>query len=151
MRYSCSVTIDLPRELVLELFDSSENLAKWQNGLKSMDHLEGEPGQIGAKSKLTYDMNGRSVEMIEKVIHRDLPDELSFAYETKGVWNSCVNTFTDLGPETTVWRMDNEFRCSGFMKLMTWVAPFAFKKQTLADMNRFKEFAESTRTEQATL
>ena len=35
MRYSCSVTIGLPRERVLELFDSSENLAKWQNGLKS--------------------------------------------------------------------------------------------------------------------
>ena len=144
MKYTCDVTINLPRDRVLELFDSTENLKKWQNGLKAFEHLEGEPGQQGAKSKLIYDMNGREIEMIETVINRDLPDELSFAYESKGVWNSCVNLFNDLSPDATEWRMDNEFRCKGLMKLMTALAPGMFKRQTMKDMSRFKDFAENS-------
>lgn len=38
--------------------------------------------------------------------------------------------------------MDNEFKRTGFMKLLTTFMPGSFKKQTLADMKRFKEFAE---------
>ena len=145
MRYTCSVTIDLPREKVIELFDSTENLYKWQDGLKSVEHLEGEPGQPGAKSRLTYDMRGREVQMTEAVINRDLPDELSFVYESRNVWNSCVNTFVDMAPGITEWKMESEFRCGGMMKLMTLLAPGAFKKQTLKDMNRFKSFAEGAK------
>lgn len=143
MKYTSMVTIGLPRDKVLELFDSTEHLQKWQNGLRSFEHLGGDPGQIGATSRLIYDMNGRVVEMKETVIHRDLPDELSFTYEAKGVWNSCVNRFVEVGPDATRWEMDNEFRCTGFMRLLTTLLPGSFRKQTLADMNRFKEFAEA--------
>ncbi|MBT3274038.1 MAG: SRPBCC family protein [Spirochaetales bacterium] len=143
MKYSCSIVIELPRERVIELFDSTENLSKWQVGFISMDHLEGEPGELGAKSKLVYDMNGKQLEMIETVINRDLPDELSFAYDTKGVWNSCVNKFKDHSPERTEWTMENEFRGTGFMKLLTLLMPGMFKRQTMKDMQRFQEFAES--------
>jgi uncharacterized membrane protein len=142
MKYTSSVTIDLPRDRVLELFDSQENLYKWQQGLKSFEHIEGEPGQTGAVSRLVYDMKGRSVEMTERITNRNTPDELSFTYDAKGVWNSCINRFVELSPESTRWEMDNEFRCSGFMKLLTTFMPGSFKKQTLADMNRFRVFAE---------
>ena len=101
MKYVSSVTIDLPREKVLEIFDSTENIKKWQNGLKTFEHIDGDPGQVGATSRLVYDMNGRTVEMTEKVIHRDLPDELSFTHEAKGVWNSSVNRFVEIGADVT--------------------------------------------------
>ena len=52
MKYTVEIEIDLPRERVIELFDSTENCFKWQKGLLSFDHLSGEPGQPGAKSKL---------------------------------------------------------------------------------------------------
>jgi hypothetical protein len=142
MQYSCSVTIGLPRDRVIHLFDSTDNLHKWQNGLKSFEHVDGKPGQEGAKSRLTYEMNGRKVEMVETVTCRNLPDELAFVYEAKGVWNNCVNKFTALSPESTRWDMDNEFKCTGFMKLLTTFMPGSFKKQTMADMHRFKAFAE---------
>ena len=144
MTYTCSVQIALSRDKVTELFDSTENLMAWQPGLKTFENLEGEPGQSGARSKMVYDMNGKTVEMIETVINRDLPDELSFVYEADKVWNRCVNRFDDLSPDVTTWEMESEFRCKGFMKLMTILMPGAFKKQTLADMKRFKEFAERT-------
>ena len=142
MKYSSSVTIQLPRDKVLELFDSTENLYKWQQGLKSFEHLDGDPGQEGASSRMVYDMNGRTVEMTEKVFRRNLPDELSFTYEAKSVWNSCENKFVEISTDTTRWDMENEFKCTGFMRIITALMPGSFKKQTLADMNRFKQFAE---------
>ena len=42
--FTVEIDIDLPREKVLEQFDSTENLFKWQNGLQSFDHVSGEPG-----------------------------------------------------------------------------------------------------------
>ncbi|MFT5053779.1 MAG: hypothetical protein ACI97X_000799 [Oceanospirillaceae bacterium] len=58
MQFSCSVEIALPLARVIELFDNSDNLMKWQDGLVSFEHLEGEPGKPGAKSKLVF-QNGK--------------------------------------------------------------------------------------------
>ena len=49
MKYTTQVEINLPRKRVIELFDNSENLKKWQEGLISFDHIEGEAGKEGAK------------------------------------------------------------------------------------------------------
>ena len=143
MKYTCEVIIELPRDRVLELFDSTENLQKWQTGLKSFEHLEGTPGEPGAKMRLVYDMKGRTTEMVETVTARNLPDGLTFTYEAKGVWNECENKFVDNGNGGTRWVMDSEFRCKGFMALLTLLAPGMFKKQTSSEMKKFKNFAES--------
>ena len=44
MKYTCEITIDLPRERVVEIFDDSEKLPKWMPGLKRFEHLSGDPG-----------------------------------------------------------------------------------------------------------
>ena len=93
MKYRTEVTINVPRERVIELFDSRENMYKWQEGLQSFEHLEGEPGQPGAKMKLDYDNNGRKIEMVETITARKLPDEFSAIYEATNVWNLNENFF----------------------------------------------------------
>jgi uncharacterized protein YndB with AHSA1/START domain len=144
MRYTCEVTIDLPRERVVELFDDPENLAKWQPGLQSVELIGGEEGQPGAQSRLVYDEKGRRVEMVETIDVRSLPDEFSATYEAKGVWNWSANRFFEEGSNVTRWVMENEFKFKGLMTLMGILMPGVFRKQTLGDMNRFKAFAEST-------
>ena len=52
MKYTREVVIDLPRDRVIELFDDADNLPKWQEGLQRFEHVSGEPGQPGAKSRL---------------------------------------------------------------------------------------------------
>ena len=142
MKYRTEVRINLPRERVLELFDSRENMYKWQDGLQSDEHLEGEPGHPGAKLKLVYDNNGRVIEMVETITVRNLPDEYSAIYEAKNVWNLNENFFHAEGDQTR-WVNDTEFRCQGLMRLMTTFLPGMFKKQTLKSMNDFKAFAEA--------
>ena len=142
MKYTTEVHIHLPRKRVIELFDSTENLYKWQPGLQSFDHLEGDPGQEGAKSHLKYKMGKRDLEMVETIVARNLPDSFAATYETKGVWNRMDNEFIDKGEHETLWRTTSEFKCTGFMRLMAVFMPGMFKKQTRKSMQDFKAFAE---------
>ena len=143
MKYSVEVTIDLPRSRVIELFDSAENLVKWQSGLVQFEPVSGEPGQPGAVSRLVYDERGRRVEMTETITVRNLPDEFSGIYEAKGVRNWVSNRFYEENSDRTRWVLETEFKFSGLMAIMSLFMRGSFVKQTLDDMNRFKAFAES--------
>ena len=91
LNYTVEIEINSPREKVIELFDNSDNLMKWQTGLKRFDHISGIPGEEGAKSRLTYIENGRELEMTETIIKKELPEKFSALYEAKGVKNKISN------------------------------------------------------------
>ena len=143
MRYQIEIILNLPRDRVIELFDSFENLKEWQEGLISHEHLSGEPGQTGAKTKLLYDMGKRRVKMIETIITRKMPDEFSATYDASGVHNIVRNFFHDQG-DTTRWVLDSDFQFHGYMRIMSLFMPSSvFKKQTRQSMGSFKNFAEN--------
>lgn len=142
MKYTVEIDILLPRERVIELFDNTDNMYKWQPGLVSFEHIEGEPGQEGAKSRLKYKMGKREIEMIETITKRDLPNEFTGTYEANGVWNEVQNLFKEENG-VTKWTSHNEFRCTGFMKILMWLMPSSFKKQSLNYLKDFKKFAEN--------
>jgi uncharacterized membrane protein len=143
MKYSCEVTIGLPRQRVVELFDNPDNMSKWMPGLQSFEHLSGEQGQPGATSRLVFEQGGKRMEMVETVVSRNLPDEFSGRYETKGVKNDMVNRFYEEEPEKTRWVTETEFAFTGPMKLMAPMMKGSFSKQTQEFMDRFKQFAET--------
>ena len=142
MHYSVTVEINLPRERVIELFDNPDNIPHLQPSLLSFTHLTGEAGQAGATSELKYQMGKREITMIETITERNLPDVFSGTYETKGVWNQVSNHFVELNGKT-MWTMNTVFKCTGMLRIMAWLMPGMFKKQTTADMLSFKAFAES--------
>lgn len=142
MKYNCEIRIDVPRHKVIEFFDSFENMKHWQEGLVSYEHLEGQAGHPGAKTRLKYKMGKRELEMVETITVRNLPDEFSGTYEAKGVWNEVKNYFLEDGDKTH-WKTDNEFRFLNVtMKIMGWLMPGAFKKQSMKYLEDFKRFAE---------
>ena len=143
MKYSCTVMIDRPIAEVIDKFDSTENLHNWQPTLKATEHLSGEPGQPGAKMKLTYDQRGRDMFMVETINDRSFPTSFSATYEAPGVVNPCVNRFEDLGNQTR-WTMDTEFRFSGFMAIISLFMRGAFPRETQKMMDQFKSWVEST-------
>ena len=143
MKYTCHVDINKPVDEVVRLFDNPENLRHWQPGLLSYEHLEGEPGTEGARAKMHYKMGKRDVEMIETIMYRNFPDAMKCTYEANGVLNIQETRFEPIDNERTRYTSENEFQLKGFMKLMGWLMPGAFKKQTLKFMNQFKSYAES--------
>lgn len=101
MKYTVEVDIQIPREKVIELFDSTENMYKWQPGLVSFEHESGTVGEVGAKSRLLYKMGKREIEMLETITVKNFPDEFSGTYEAKGVWNEVKNFFHEVDTDTT--------------------------------------------------
>ena len=144
MKYSSEIIIDLPREEVIRILDNAENMKHWQRGLISFKHLEGIPGKEGAKMELAYKMGKREVVLVETIIKNNFPDELHANYDTKGVHNAQRNYFHEIGPSQTKWVSESEFEFAGFgMKIMGFLMPGAFKKQSLKYLTDFKHFAES--------
>lgn len=142
MKYNVELDIDLPVSQVIQLFDSTENMYKWMEGLQSFEALEGTPGEVGAKSKMLFKTGKREIEMVETITAKNLPQEFSATYEAGSVWNLVQNKFQPKGENQTRYISVQEFRFKGFMKLMGMLMPGAFKKQTLSHMNDFKAFAE---------
>lgn len=142
MKYTCEITIDLPRDRVLELFDDPENLKHWQTGLQSFEPVSGTPGQPGAKSRLVYRMGDRDVVMIETITRRNLPETFDGTYEAKNVHYTVRNRFTKKGRQT-IWTLESEYKFRGLMRIVALLMGGAFRKQTEKFMRQFKEFAES--------
>jgi hypothetical protein len=142
MKYTIETEINLPIARVVELFDDPENLKHWQPGLVSFEPISGTPGQPGAKSRLKYKMGKRDIEMIETITVRNLPDEFSGTYEAKGVFNIVKNYFKPISESKTKYINENEFQFKGFMKLIGFLMPGAFRKESEKYLLQFKEFAE---------
>lgn len=143
MQYKLETTINKPINEVVKLFDSVDNLYKWMEGLEKFEHISGKPGEVGAKSRLTFQMGKRKMVMIETIQKKDLPREFTGSYEAKGVYNIVRNKFEKISENQTKYINENEFMFdSFFMKLFGIIAPGLFKKQSMKYLNDFKKFAE---------
>lgn len=142
MKYDCRIEINKPINKVVELFDDPNNLHKWMDGLKSIEHLEGIKGEPGAKSKFIFERKGKKTEMIGTIISRNLPDEFSGTYDMTGVHNIQRYRFQKIDENKTMYISESEFQFKGVMKWME-IMSFAFKKQTMKFMENFKQFVEN--------
>lgn len=143
MRYTLEMELPLLREKVVALFADPANFPEWQDSLVSYEPASGVPGQEGATAKMVHNFGSRRVEMKEIIESNNLPDELTVVYEAKGAWNRVVYRFVEKGPGETLWIFDTEFRCSGILRVMAFLMPGMFKKASLKDMRRFKNFVQS--------
>ena len=143
--FTVEMEIDLPRDRVIELFDNPDNLYKWQTGLQSFEHISGQPGHPGAKSRLVYLHGKQKIELIETVTERNLPDEFNGRYELQGGTNTLRNRFIELGPHRTKWESTCEYHFKSFgLKLMGFFCPGVFRRQNLRFLQNFKMFAEES-------
>lgn len=143
MKYSCEVIIDRPLEEVITKLDNPENMKHWQKGLIGYEFVNGEPGKSGSQMRLDYKMGKRSISMTETIVKNNFPNEFHANYDAKGVHNVQENYFEALSDSRTKWKSDSEFQFQSFgMKLMGWLMPKAFKKQSMNYLNDFKAFVE---------
>jgi uncharacterized membrane protein len=141
--YTVSIDIDVPRDLVIELFDDVDHLPKWQTGLLSFECVSGEQGQNGAVSKLVFQNGARRIEMTETITNRDLPDAFDGTYEWSGGRNTLKNRFTALDADRTRWESTCDYEFSSFkMKMMGKLFAGTFREQNLKFMRNFKAFCE---------
>lgn len=143
MKYTAEIEINKPNDRVIELFDKPDNMYKWMGGLQSFDPAGGSTGQPGAKLKQAFKMGKRDIEMTETISARNLLHEFTGNYEAKAVFNIKKNSFQKMDDNNTRYISEQEFKCTGFMKCITFLMPGAFKKQSMKHLSSFKNSAES--------
>lgn len=143
MKFSLNILINKPLDKVVNAFDNPDNLLKWMDGLQSIETIEGEPGKVGAKSKMFFKMGKREVEMIETIKRIKFPHLFVATYEAKGVFNVIENVFEKVEGNVTRYTTLQEFRFKGIMKIIAFLFPRSFKKQSYKYLEDFKNFIES--------
>lgn len=143
MKYTTEILIALPREEFIKKLDNPDNMKHWMRGLVSYELISGTPGEEGAQMTMKFKMGKRDMEMVETIITRNMPEEFHATYDAKGVHNIQKNYFKKENGQTR-WISESEFQFEAFgMKLMAFLMPGAFKKQSKQYANDFKNFAEN--------
>lgn len=145
MKFKLELTINKPHAEVWKAFDNPQNMGKWQPSLKKVEPVSGIQGRPGAVSKLTYEENGREFSLIERVTHRDEPNQLDGIYENEFADNPVKNSFITKGESETIWRLEATYKFKTLlMKILGPVMKKNFIIRTQKDMERFKEFVENS-------
>ena len=144
MKYTTEITVNVPLDEFINKMDRVENLKHWQRGLVSAEHISGDPGELGAKMKLIYKFGKRNMELLETITKRNFPNEFHANYTTKSMHNIQRNYFEKTKDGFTKWTTRSEFLPLNLvMRIMLFIMPSAFKKQSLKYMQDFKNFAEN--------
>ncbi len=143
MKYSCSVTINLPIDKTVVLWNDENNFKEWQDGFKSIELLSGFKNTKGAKSKILFE-GKMKMELLETIISNNLPDAKVGLYEHIHMTNTQTSRFIEMDEHTTQYISEVEYiNFNGILiKLMAKLFPSKFKSQSQKWMNQFKEFAE---------
>ncbi|WCO02762.1 SRPBCC family protein [Psychroserpens ponticola] len=144
MLYTTEIIVKVPLDAFVKKMNNIDNKKHWQRGLQSTEHISGNPGDLGSKIKLNYKYDKRDMEIIETITKNDFPNKFCATYKTKGMNNIQKNHFKETEEGFTKWTSTNEFTPLSFsMRVMLFLMPRAFKKQSLKYMQDFKNFAEN--------
>ncbi len=143
LKYTCEIKINRGRDEVIEKFDNIDNMKYWMKGFQSYDVISGVSGEVGCEAKMTFQIGKRKIEMIETITVKDLPREFSGTYDANGVHNVVKNYFDEIDENTTLYKTYQEFHFTGFMKIIGFLFPSAFKKQSMKYLTDFKYFVEN--------
>lgn len=144
MKYTTEIKVNIPLDEFIKKMDSVENMKHWQRGFIAAEHISGIPGELGSKMKLKYLFGKRKMHLIETITKRNFPREFHASYTTESMSNLQQNYFEKTNEGFTKWTSKSEFLPLNLvMRIMLFMMPRTFKKQSLKYMQDFKDFAEN--------
>ena len=145
MKFTCTVTINQPRDKVVNYFINPEYLGEYQEGFLRKVEVSGEAQQKGAVAKMYYKMGKGEMELTETVLENKLPDYFYAQYHHKHTDNTMKTMFTEVDANATKVSSEIDYTAlRGVMvKVMAFLAPSFFKKQVQKWLNNLKTFAET--------
>ena len=148
VKYTEEIEINANIDTVVALFDNPYNMQKYMDGIESYTVLSGNLREVGTKAEIvaTYiekDVVKRRIVMIEEIITNNLPEEKKVTYTSDEVYNIVTNRIIKISDNKTKFINEQEFQFKGFMKVMGFFMPNAFKQQSRIYLKNFKEFVEN--------
>ena len=123
-------------------------MKEYMQGIESYTVLSGNIREVGAKAELIFsyieeDVVKRKIIMIEEVLTNNLPEEKKVTYTADAVYNIVTNKLIKISDNKTKFINEQEFEFKGYMKVMGFFMPSAFKQQSRIYLENFKNFVES--------
>ena len=143
IKYTEEIEINTNIDTVIALFDNPYNMQEYMEGIESYKVVEGNIREVGAKAEMTVLMGEKKIIMIEEIITNNLPEQKKVTYTADAVYNIVTNKFIKVSENKTKFINEQEFEFKGFMKIIGFFMPSAFKKQSRVYLKDFKEFAEN--------
>jgi len=143
IKYTEEIEINTNIDTVIALFDNPYNIQKYMEGIESYKIVEGNVREVGAKAEMIVLMGEKKIIMIEEIITNNLPKEKTLTYTSDAVYNIVTNKFIKVSNNKTKFINEQEFEFKGFMKIIGFFMPSAFKKQSRVYLKDFKKFAEN--------
>tara|TARA_X000001036_G_scaffold372886_1_gene360528 strand:+ start:61 stop:570 length:510 start_codon:yes stop_codon:yes gene_type:complete len=143
IKYTEEIEINTNIDTVIALFDNPYNMQEYMEGIESYKVVEGNIREVGAKAEMTVLMGEKKIIMIEEIITNNLPEQKKVTYTADAVYNIVTNKFIKVSENKTKFINEQEFEFKGFMKIIGFFMPSAFKKQSRVYLKDFKKFAEN--------
>ena len=143
IKYTEEIEINTNIDTVITLFDNPYNMQKYMDGIESYKIVEGNIREVGAKAEMIVLMGEKKIIMIEEIITNNLPEEKKVTYTADGVYNIVTNKFERISDNKTKFINEQEFEFKGYMKVIGFFMPSAFKQQSRIYLQDFKEFSEN--------
>ena len=148
IKYTEEIEINSNIDTVITLFDNPYNMKEYMEGIESYTVLNGNIKEAGTTSELIvnyieHDGVKHKIVMIEEIITNNLPEEKKVTYTANGVYNIVTNSFIRITDDKTKFINEQEFEFKGYMKVMGFFMPSAFKEQSRVYLQNFKEFVEN--------
>ena len=143
IKYTEEIEINSNIDTLIILFDNPYNMQEYMQGIESYTLLSGNIREVGAKAEIIASMGENKIIMIEEIITNNLPEEKKVTYTADGVYNIVTNRLVRVSENKTRFINEQEFEFKGYMKVMGFFMPSAFKKQSRVYLKDFKEFAEN--------
>tara|TARA_B100001758_G_C18348150_1_gene578236 strand:- start:653 stop:1159 length:507 start_codon:yes stop_codon:yes gene_type:complete len=142
IKYTEEIEINTNIDTVIALFDNPYNMQKYMQGIESYKVVEGNIREVGTKAEMIVLMGEEKIIMIEEIITNNLPKEKKVTYTADAVYNIVTNRFEKVSENKTKFINEQEFEFKGFMKIIGFFIPSAFRQQSRVYLEDFKRFAE---------
>lgn len=148
IKYSETIEIEQPIELVNELFQDIYTMKVYMPGTKDIILTEGKDGVEGAKYKFILEIGDEDMEITGILQTNNLPNSLIMWYKMPGVLNIVTQKHEKISENKTLVINQQEFKFHGVMKMIVFFAPKGFniedfKIQSKIYLNAFKQFVEN--------
>ncbi len=142
MKYTIDTEINKPLDMVVTLFNDVDSFQKWMPGIVNHTILKGQSRNMGTQSIFTFKMGSKIFEMEETVLLNNQTEIVS-KFSANGILNTQRTLFSKIGEEKTLYQVNESFQLKGFIKIIGFLMPGSFKKQTKQFVDAFKEFVEN--------
>lgn len=145
MKFSGSIIIDQPKDLVTAYFANPAYLKEYQDGFVKKVLEKGEQGNDGAISTMYYQSGKHKMELTETIVSNQLPDSFEAFYSHKHMDNTMKCRFTSLENGSTRYDVAVEYtRINWVMpRLMAMLFPGMYKRPARKWLDNFKRFVEA--------